>query len=118
MTLAVARFCRVLVISAFVFGIAEAARPASLLAQNRATIQASATVVVAPSSQQTQLATPEGAQSYYSASTALQTTPGARVVDRRGITVVSAQAVSDPNAVAATDPTRRLVRLTIEFAAN
>jgi len=118
MTLAVARFGRVLAITAIAFGIAAALRPVSLLAQNLATIQASATVVVPPSSQQTQLATPEGAQSFYAASAALQTDSRARLTDRRGTTVVSAQAVADGATIDSAGQPRRRVRLTIEFAAN
>jgi hypothetical protein len=116
MTLAVARFFKVLAIAAFTFGIAEALRPASLLAQTNATIQASATILTPPSSQQTQLATPEGAQSFYAATPALQAAPRTRVADRRGTTMVSAQAIAD--ASASTDQPRPRVRLTIEFAAN
>ena len=118
MTLAVARFGRVLAITAIAFGIAAALRPVSLLAQSRATIQASATIVVPPSSQQTQLATPEGAQSFYAASPALQTASTTRLADRRGMTVVSAQPVTDVAALATAGQPRRRVRLTIEFAAN
>lgn len=112
------RLLNVTAITAISIGIAGTVAAPSLLAQSNATIQASVTIVTPPSSQQTLLATPDGAQRYYTATPALQTGTRTRLADRRGSTFVSAQAVTDARATTPGDELRPRVRLTIEFAAN
>jgi len=106
-------------IAALLLGALPAVGAPSLLAQTRATIQASAVVLPAPSDQQTQLSTVSGAERFLAAAPALQSTSRIRLTDRSGITVVSTQVINPDSQARATLTARpKGVRLTIEYAAN
>lgn len=119
MTQDAVRTIRSTFIAALLLGVLQAVAAPSLLAQSRATIQASAVVLPAPSDQQTQLSTASGAERFLAAEPTLQSISTKRVTDRSGITVVSTQVISpDPQPGQAPAARPKAVRLTIEYAAN
>ena len=118
MTLAVARFSRVLAISAMIFGIAGALRPASLLAQVRANILTTAVVLPAQAAQEanlTALATGARAAQLLDAS---QTTVQNAVTGPSGLVTVSAQPVVSTERAPVDARRQRSVRVLVEFTAN
>lgn len=117
MTLAVARFCRVVAITAFVFGMAAALRAPSLLAQSNATIQTTVTVLPAQTAVQTHEAAL--AAGMLAARTAAAAQPAAPVVvvDSSGLVAITTQPQVDASAAAA-ERRQRSVRLRVEYTAN
>lgn len=118
MTLAVARFTRVLAISAMMFGIAGALRPASLLAQVRANILTTAVVLPAQAAQEanlTALATgARAARLFDESQPAVQNT----VTGPSGLVTVSAQPVVAAERALVDARRQRSVRVLVEFTAN